>query len=231
MTGRGLPSASVQDYLKVIYTLSHGTPVTTSAIAGRLGIQPGSVSGMIHHLALDGLVVHEPYRGVVLTAQGEEIALQVLRRHRLVESFLRDVLDMPWHEIHAEAELLEHAVSDRLEQAIADFLGHPTHDPHGDPIPPRHGPHQEWTHASLAAVDAGARVQVERVSDREPEALRFLARLGIVPGTVLAVEGRDPFGGPLWVRTATGRHPLGPQLSALIWVSPARRGAAAEASR
>ena len=139
-----------------------------------------------------------------------------MRRHRLLETFLNQMLGMPWHEVHAEAELLEHVLSDRLEERIDAALGHPTHDPHGDPIPPRHGAHDERWGVGLDAVPPGACFRVRRVSDRDSAALRHLGELGMRPGVVVAVERQDPFGGPLWVRIDDRSCALGTPLTRLV---------------
>jgi DtxR family Mn-dependent transcriptional regulator len=210
-------SRATEDYLKAIYTLAHhGGPVTTSTLAHERGVSSPSVSAMLKRLE-DGALLDRPdHRSVALTAAGERAALRVVRRHRLLETFLAQVLDVPWDEVHAEAELLEHALSERLEGRIDAALGHPTHDPHGDPIPPRDGPHVEVRGTPLESVPAGSRFRVERVSDRDSAALRYLGGLGIVPGAELTVEEQAPFGGPHWVRVGDDRHALGAALAQLV---------------
>lgn len=211
---------SVQDYLKAIYVLqSYGREVTTSGIAARLGVAPPSVSAMVKRLAAEGLVGHHPYREVRLTDAGEKAALGVVRRHRLVETYLHEALGLPWDEVHDEAEVLEHAVSERVVDAMDAALGHPARDPHGDPIPPRRGRHREICDAALASVAPGARVRVERVSDHDPAVLRHLAAINVVPGAEMVVEGRDPFGGPVWVVAGNDRRALGQELVESIFVS------------
>jgi len=210
-------TGAVEDYLKTIYALqTRGETATTSSIAARLDVSPPSVSAMLKRLESDRLVARVRPRLVQLTAEGEAHALRVIRRHRLLETFLARVLGLAWDEIHAEAELLEHAVSDRLLARIDAVLGHPTHDPHGDPIPPEHGAHSEQWADPLSEAPEGSRFRVERVSDRDSAALRHLATLGIRPSVELEVEGRDPFGGPLWIRVAGHRHALGPQLTLIV---------------
>lgn len=208
---------AVEDYLKAIYHLSYrGEEATPSRIAQWLGVSTPSVSGMVKRLSAGGLVTRPADGSVALTGEGEIEALRVVRRHRLVETFLVEVLGVGWDEVHDEAEILEHAVSDRLEERIDDFLGHPTHDPHGDPIPPRSGTHDERWADPLSAAPEGVTFRVERVSDRDAAVLRYLADLGIRPGTVLTVEDRAPFGGPLWVRMGSSRHALGAPLARLV---------------
>lgn len=212
-------TGAVEDYLKAIYALqTREETATTSSIAARLDVSPPSVSAMLKRLESDHLVARARIRPrlVRLTTQGEAHALRVIRRHRLLETFLARVLGLSWDEIHAEAELLEHVVSDRLLARIDAILGHPTHDPHGDPIPPEHGTHSERWADPLSEAPDHSRFRVERVSDRDSAALRHLAALGIRPSVELEVESRDPFGGPLWVRVAGRRHALGPQLAAIV---------------
>lgn len=209
-----------ENYLKAIFMIEEATgqPATTSAIADRLGVAPASVTWMLRRLAADGRVDHTPYHGVRLTDTGRNAALRVVRRHRLIETFLHEHLGLPWDEVHEEAEVLEHSVSDRVEARMAELLGHPTRDPHGDPIPPRRGPHDERPDRPLASVAEGATVRVARISDADAAALRYLARIGVRPGTELSVEERAPFGGPLWVKVGRRRQPLGTELVRAISV-------------
>jgi DtxR family Mn-dependent transcriptional regulator len=210
-------SRATEDYLKAIYNLAHrGAPVTTGLLAQELGVSAPSVSAMVKRLEDGSLLTRPDSRVLQLTDSGERAALRVVRRHRLLETFLARVLDVPWDEVHAEAELLEHALSDRLEERIDAKLGHPTHDPHGDPIPPRHGPHEEGWGEVLDSAPPGCRFRVERVSDRDSAALRYLGDLGVFPGVVLAVEEQAPFGGPRWVRISGERQPLGAALTRLV---------------
>lgn len=218
---RGGPvTMSAQDYLKTIYVLEvAGGPVTTNVLADRVGVAAPSVTAMMKRLASDGLVTHLPYRGVRLTARGTAAALRVVRRHRLIEAFLHDVVGVPWDEVHDEAEVLEHVVSDQLEDRIAALLGHPHRDCHGDPIPPKRGPHRELVDEPLDRVPPGARVRVERVSDRDPAALRYFARRGIGLGTEFVVVDRSDLGGATWIRIGRRRHPLEPALARAMFVS------------
>lgn len=203
--------------MKVIYGLANsGQPVTTGAMAHQLGVSSPSVSAMIKRLEREQFLERPKGSGLRLTAQGERVALRVVRRHRLLETFLVRALGMAWDEVHAEAELLEHALSDRLEERIDAALGRPTRDPHGDPIPPRHGRHEEDWGQPLDGVSAGDRFRVERVSDRDSGALRYLGALGVVPGAVIEVQEQAPFGGPRWIRIGGQRHALGAQLIRLV---------------
>src|SRR4051794_39285365 len=177
-------SSAIEDYAKAIYALElrAAEGVTTNALAERLGVTPASASGMVKRLAELGLVEHEPYRGVQLTDDGRRVALEVMRHHRLLELYLVQSLGVPWDRVHEEAEVLEHVLSEDLEELIAAKLGDPTHDPHGDPIPTRELTIEEEPTQSLQSLVAGACGRFARVSDSDPEMLRFLADRGISPG-------------------------------------------------
>jgi len=207
-------SASAQDYAKAVYALEahDGASVSTNDLAERLGVTPGSVSAMVRKLSEVGLVEHERYHGVRLTAQGRRVALEVLRHHRLIELFLSEELGMSWDRVHAEAEVLEHVLSEDLEQLIAARLGDPTVDPHGDPIPTVEFGIDEPAARSLDELPLGASGRLVRVSD-DPEMLRYLAGLGIALGDRLEVVGRQPFGGPVFVRFGAREHPIGGALA------------------
>ncbi|HEY2260510.1 MAG TPA: metal-dependent transcriptional regulator, partial [Solirubrobacteraceae bacterium] len=195
-----LRSSAVEDYTKAIYALETATDdakaVTTTALAGRLGVTAASASGMVKRLGELGLVTHQPYHGVVLTDAGRRIALEVIRHHRLLELYLVESLGVPWDRVHQEAEVLEHVLSEELEELIAAKLGDPTRDPHGDPIPSRELTIDETETESLQGLQAGTRGTFTRVSDADPEMLRYLASRGIAPGDELEVVERQPFGGP-----------------------------------
>jgi DtxR family Mn-dependent transcriptional regulator len=212
---------AVQDYAKAIYALERrgDEAVTTNALAERLGVTPGSASSMVKRLDSLGLVAHVPYRGVRLTEQGRRVALEVLRHHRLLEAYLREELDMPWDQVHAEAEVLEHVISEDLEARIAEKLGHPALDPHGDPIPTADFEIDEGDTRALAELDPGEGGVFTRVSDSDPAMLRYLSERGIAPGMGLALEGREPFGGPLTVVVGGERHHLGPELARAMRVA------------
>lgn len=215
----GASTAAIQDYLKTIYSISLADEqVSTTSIAHRLGVTPASATAMIKRLAGRGYLKHRRYRGVELTASGRRVALEVVRHHRLLESYLHEALGMEWDCVHDEAEVLEHAISEELEDRIDEMLGHPSRDPHGDPIPPRKGRHVEPVHTPLEEFPAG-RAIVQRISDRDPEALRFLGRLGIKPGARINVEGHSPFEGAVWVRIGRKRHALGSAVAQAIYVS------------
>jgi DtxR family Mn-dependent transcriptional regulator len=208
-------SEAAEDYAKAIYALAHRLegPVPTSALAERLGVAPSSVTAMLKRLDEAGLVRHERYRGVVLTVDGEQLALEVIRHHRLIEAYLAETLGMPWDRVHDEAEVLEHYISEDLEQRIAVALGNPEIDPHGDPIPTADLDLAEDPTIPLAELGAGRVAVFARVSDSDPEMLRHLAGLGIRPGARMEVLGAEPFGGPLRVRADDAEHALGSELA------------------
>lgn len=211
-------SETVEDYLKAIFhSSSSGEPAATALVAERLGVAAPSVSAMVKRLQEGDLVEHAGRGRVMLTAHGRAHALSIVRRHRLLETFLHQSLDVPWDEVHAEAEALEHALSERLEDRIDAALGHPIRDPHGDPIPPKAGTHEERSESPLDRAAPGTSFLVQRVSDRDSDALRYLDALGIRPGVTLAVEERAPFGGPLWVQVGDQRHALGGPLTHLVY--------------
>lgn len=213
-------SPAVEDYLKAIYSLTvTSDTASTNDLAARLGVSTGSVSAMVGKLAEEGLVTHEPYRGAGLTADGREVALRVIRRHRLIELFLAKSLDMPWEDLHDEAEILEHAMSDRLVDLIAEKLGDPQFDPHGDPIPSRDLTIEPRPTISLAGLEPGAEGIFVRVSDSNPDMLRFLTEQGIAIGDRVEMVGQQPFDGPTIVRIDGREHPLGLLLASAMRVS------------
>ena len=207
-------TVAVQDYAKAIYTLEsrHGA-ASTNELATLLEVRPASVSGMLRKLSDLGLVEHERYRGVRLTERGRRVALEVIRHHRLVELFLVESLGMTWDEVHDEAEVLEHALSEELEELIATKLGNPTVDPHGDPIPSRELKLPNTDAPALAELETGETATFVRVSDADPEMLRFLGERDIVPGTRLELVERQPFDGPFFVRAGDEVHVLGGTLA------------------
>jgi DtxR family transcriptional regulator, Mn-dependent transcriptional regulator len=208
-------TSAVEDYAKAIYALERrgSEAVSTNALAERLGVTPASASGMIKRLCELGLVEHRPYRGVSLTEDGRRVALEVMRHHRLLELYLVQSLGVPWDRVHKEAEVLEHVLSEELEELIAAKLGNPTHDPHGDPIPTRELTIEEGPSLSLQTLAAGDTGRFTRISDSDPEMLRFLAERGIAPGDHFEVLDKQPFGGPLFVRFGDDVHVLGGALA------------------
>ena len=217
----GPATEAVEDYAKAIYALSHRAtdrPVSTSALAQRLDVAPSTVTAMLKRLDGLRLVRYEPYHGVTLTPDGEQVALEVIRHHRLIESFLAEALEMPWDRVHDEAEVLEHYISEELEQRIAQKLGDPRLDPHGDPIPDAELDLADDRTVALSAIEPGETATFARISDSDPEMLRYLADRGIRPGARLEVTGAEPFGGPLVVELDGDEHALGPELAANIRV-------------
>jgi DtxR family Mn-dependent transcriptional regulator len=184
-------SRSVEDYLKVIYSLfQEGEAVSTSAIAEALDVQPASVTGMVKRLAESGFLEHVPYRGVVLTDDGTREALRIIRRHRILETYLTERLDYPWEEVHREAERLEHAASDGLIDRMAHALGDPGHDPHGAPIPTAAGEIEVTDSLTLAEVPPATEAQVRAVRDDDSEDLRAAEAAGLLPGARVRVVAR-----------------------------------------
>jgi DtxR family transcriptional regulator, Mn-dependent transcriptional regulator len=204
-----------ENYAKALYELQArgATTVGTNAVAERLGVTPASASGMLKRLADEGMVEYTPYHGARLTPDGERIALEVIRHHRLIELFLAEVLDMPWDRVHLEAEVLEHYISEELEELIAAKLGQPARDPHGDPIPDRDLAIRAEDSVALTDLEPGEGGVFARVSDSDASMLRYLAKREIQPGDRILVTAREPFGGPLMVEIAGRTHPLGPQLA------------------
>ena len=210
------PTAAAEDYLKTIYahTEWQAEPITPKALATRLGIAPSSVTEMVKKLAADGFIAHVPYGPLTLTPAGRMRATAVVRRHRLIETWLVRELGYTWDEVHDEAEVLEHAISDRLLEAIEAHLGHPTADPHGDPIPAADGSSERVPAVLLAQATPGHAGTVLRVSDRDPAILRALTEAGIGPGSRLAVVDATT------VRLPTGElHPLAAESAGAIWLT------------
>jgi DtxR family Mn-dependent transcriptional regulator len=216
------PSEAIEDYAKAIYALARrgDGAATTNGLADRLGVTPASVSAMLKKLADRGLAEHQPYRGVQLTPDGERVALEVMRHHRLLELYLVEHLDVPWDRVHEEAEALEHVLSEDLEARIAAKLGNPTHDPHGDPIPDADLVIDEGRTRSLTDLRVGDRGRFVRISDADPQMLRYLDGRGIALGDELEVLERQPFDGPLTVRLGSRSHVLGGGLARAMRIEP-----------
>ncbi|SFP44940.1 DtxR family transcriptional regulator, Mn-dependent transcriptional regulator [Amycolatopsis arida] len=217
-------SSSIEDYVRVIYGLAErGEPVTNTSLAARMAVSPSSASGMVTKLAQQGLVEHVPYRGIELTGEGRLLARSVLRRHRLIESYLVSELGYTWDEVHAEADQLEHAVSDRLVERIAVKLGNPQRDPHGDPIPAADGSVEELSTHLLDELEPGQVGEIVRVWDTDPELLRYLADRSIGLGQRIEVVERQPFGGPIVVRVGSppdsATHALGKEIAQALSVA------------
>ena len=216
-----MTSENIEEYLETIYKLEQDTsPVTTTALAKQLGISPASVSEMAGKLAEQGLVTREPYKGVALTAKGKHQALTLIRRHRLWERFLTDVLGLSWDQVHQEACRLEHATSPLVEERLAQFLGEPETCPHGHPMPTAEGEIAVEAGRPLAELRAGQRASVLRVPEGDSALLQYLAILGLEPQTTVQVEAVAPFRGPLTVQVGEARHVLGRDLASQIVVRP-----------
>jgi DtxR family Mn-dependent transcriptional regulator len=215
---------SVEDYLKSIYHLtSQGGFATTSDIAAMLEIAPPSVSGMMKRLSETGLIEHVPYRGVQLTAQGRRAALQMIRRHRILEVYLTQQLGYDWGDVHDEAERLEHAVSEKLIDRMAGAVGDPRYDPHGAPIPTAGGEIEEAELIALADARVGAELALRQVGDEDPARLRYLAEQGLLPGTRLTVVDRQPFNGPTTVKIGAETRVVGRELAGMLWCAEVPR--------
>ncbi len=220
-TKESVRSPAIEDYCKAVYTLETRAdePVSTNALAERLELTSGSVSGMLKKLDELGLISHVPYRGVRLTPEGCRVALEVIRHHRLLELYLAEALQMPWDRVHDEAEVLEHVLSDELEALIAAKLGNPTIDPHGDPIPSVDLELEESPTRTLESLVPSEEGTFVRVSDADPEMLRYLAQQGVLPGGHLRVIERQPFGGPLLVNVDGREYTLGGALPRAMRIS------------
>ncbi|MFN3335918.1 MAG: metal-dependent transcriptional regulator [Thermomicrobium sp.] len=217
--GRSPITHAMEDYLKVIFALEREEGrVTTQAIAERLGVQSPSVTNMLKRLAALHLVEHQPYRGVRLTERGRDVALEVIRHHRLLELFLTELLGYPWDAVHEEADRLEHGLSEELESWIDARLGFPTADPHGHPIPRSDGSLPERPCVRLEDVSPGQSVEVLHVADHDRAQLRYLAELGIRPGIRVEVLERLPFEGPLRIRVGDQEHYVGTPLTRAVFV-------------
>jgi DtxR family transcriptional regulator, Mn-dependent transcriptional regulator len=220
MSGHSHFAESIEEYLEAVYRLEREGPgVTTSGLASTLGVAPASVSGMLKKLERDGYVEHVARGEVKLTRSGLEVAVRVLRRHRLAERLLTDVLGMPWDEVHEEACMLEHAISDRVEQRLMKLLNNPETCPHGHPIPPRDLSDPKRIGVPLAQVEAGRQTAVVGVTEEVPEILRYLGEVGLRPGAKVHVIEKAPLGGPLTVEVENGRHAISLELARMVMVA------------
>ncbi|NBC15872.1 MAG: metal-dependent transcriptional regulator [Bacteroidetes bacterium] len=214
-------STAVEDYLKAIYKLQqHGEAVATGAIARALDISPASATNMAKRLAEMRLVHYESYQGVTLTEAGARIALEVIRHHRLLELYLKEVMDYSWEQLHEEAERLEHHISEAFESKLDELLGYPTHDPHGHPIPTREGTVDEMASHVLADVEAGQRATISHLNDDDPALLHHLEERGLLPGADLTVVDREPFDGPMTVRIDGQEQLVGQVVARSVFVQP-----------
>ena len=211
-------SAAVEDYLKTIYKLQSGGTVSKIRIARALGVTPASVTNMVQRLARLKMVEHELYGGVSLTEAGEKIALEIVRHHRLLETYLKECLGYSWAEMHAEAEHLEHHISEEFEKRIDKLLGYPTHDPHGHPIPSADLILDKASVTPLTAVSVGRCVRVHSVSDKDADMLEYLESIGLMPDTMVTVDFKAPFNGPLTVTVDSGQFVVGNHAASQVYV-------------
>ncbi len=220
---RGLTSA-MEDYLKAVYLLSERGEVTVLALARYLTVASPSVTDMVRRLSDPQklrLLEHEKYGHIRLTPAGEAVALEIIRHHRLLELYLTEFLGMPWEEVHAEADRLEHHISEDLEERIAERLGQPTRDPHGDPIPRRDGAIDRTDDVPLSTLAAGSQGAIARVPDGDPGLLQYLRSLGLVPGAVVIVEDVAPYGDVFTLRVGECISAVGGEVAKRVLVTPA----------
>jgi len=212
---------AMQHYLREVYKLeAAGTRATTTSVAEAMEVSAASASAMLKRLAGLELVEHIPYRGVALTDEGRRVALEVIRHHRLLEQYLAETLGVPIDQVHEEADRLEHALSEEVEKRIDASLGYPTHDPHGHPIPDaelRLAP--GGSYRTIGSLEPGEASLVAHVPDGDAELLRYLNRLGLVPGNRVEVAAHAPFGGPVTLRTDTGEHAISRELAESIGIT------------
>ena len=194
-------SESTEDYLKSIYALEREQgKVLTTKLAERLKVTPASATGMLRKLSEMKLVSYKKYKGVALTSAGKKIALEVIRHHRLLELYLKEVMGVPWDKVHLEAEKLEHAISEELEDRIDQMLGHPTKDPHGSPIPSKSGKVEKSSSSTLAELKEGQLARISEVDDEDAELLRYAGDLGLFPGESIRVISVAPYKGPITLK-------------------------------
>lgn len=217
-------SQAVEDYLKTIYKLQDDGTVATTDIARAMDKSSASVTNMIKRLDQMGLVKYQSYKGVTLTEAGNKIALEIIRHHRLLELYLKEVMGYSWKSIHEEAEHLEHHISEEFENRIDQMLGYPTHDPHGHPIPTRDGHVEELDVDPLSDVAQGATVRVQRVSDEDPELLHYLEDIGLMPGAHVMILEKEPFDGPLKLSIGEEERMIGFTVACNVFVVAAEEG-------
>lgn len=213
-------SQAVEDYLKTIYTLeAEGNKATTTKIAESLEVSSASATNMVKRLAKMGLVDYQSYKGASLTKSGKKIALEIIRHHRLLELYLLEVLGYSWDEVHEEAEKLEHHISEQFEDKIAELLDHPTHDPHGDPIPTKEGIMPANEVESLVDAVVNQEYIVSRVKDQDPELLRYLQEIGLLPGTKINIKEKGPFKGPITLLIEEDEQVIGHDVARNIFIA------------
>ena len=213
-------SQAVEDYLKAIYILeSEGTGASTSSIAESMDVSSASATNMVKRLSKMGLVDYQSYKGATLTNAGRKIALEIIRHHRLLELYLLEVMGYSWDEVHDEAEKLEHHISEQFEDKIAELLDNPTHDPHGDPIPTKEGVMPELNAEPLGDAEAGKVYLVSRVKDQDPDVLRYLEKIGVLPGVKIEIREKAPFNGPVTILLEDTEKAIGYEIANKIFVA------------
>lgn len=213
-------SQAVEDYLKAIYKLeTEGEGASTTRLAKAMDVSSASATNMIKRLAKMGLVDYQSYKGARLSKAGRKIALEIIRHHRLLELYLLEVMGYSWDEVHEEAEKLEHHISEQFEDKIAELLDHPTHDPHGDPIPSKDGIMPVMEDIPLNEAEQGHSYMVTRVKDQDPELLRYLEKVGLLPGVRITIEKKEPFEGPLTLRVEDTEQVIGHSLGDSIYLA------------
>ncbi len=201
-------SQAIEDYLKAIYKLHEGHAVSTKEIAEALDVSSASVTNMVKRLAGMGFVTHKAYHGVSLTDAGKKIALEIIRHHRLLETYLREIMGYDWEKMHDEAERLEHHISEEFEDRLDEMLGYPTHDPHGDPIPSRAGEVPRVSADPLTVFSEGQTVLIHRLSDSDPALLSRFESLGLLPRVEVTLVSKDCGEGPVTVKVGPVEHVL-----------------------
>ncbi|MCW9707557.1 metal-dependent transcriptional regulator [Fodinibius salsisoli] len=213
-------SQSIEDYLKAIFTLqSEGERASTTKIAESLEVSSASATNMIKRLSEMGLVDYQSYKGSKLTKSGKKIALEIIRHHRLLELYLLEVMGYSWDEVHDEAEKLEHHISEQFEDKIATLLDDPTHDPHGDPIPSKEGIMPRMDAQPLIEAEPNQEYILSRVKDQDPELLRYLEKIGMLPGIKIELKEKAPFKGPLTLLVENEEQAIGHDVAKNIFVA------------
>ena len=212
-------SQSVEDYLKVIYQLeTEGPGATTNNIAEMMEVSSASVTNMLKRLARLNLIEHTSYKGAKLTEAGCKIALEILRHHRLLELYLKEIMGYGWDEVHEEAEKLEHHISEQFEDKIAELLNYPTHDPHGDPIPTKDGIMPKMALLPLTDASINNQYIIGRVKDQESELLRYFEKIGVIPGVQIRIIDKAPFNGPILVKLEDVEKTIGFNIAEQVYL-------------
>ncbi len=213
-------SQAIEDYLKAIYTLeTEESGASTSKIADSLDVSSASATNMVKRLSKMGLVEYQSYKGAKLTESGKKIALEIIRHHRLLELYLLEVMGYSWDEVHDEAEKLEHHISERFEDTIAQLLDDPTHDPHGDPIPTKDGIMPQMEAQPLIEAEVDQEYMVSRVKDQDPELLRYLEKIGLLPGIKIKIKEKAPFQGPITMLVEGDEQVIGNDVASNIFIA------------